>query len=226
MEDCEDTFYGHIITGPTAQTLTSFVSFNSSFTRCVRIHDPPASLPPLIPLTRFSDDADICTLSSSISSCTTSISLNFSAVSSTITIDNVLFHGCQATYYGGGFYCNKSSACTVNVTHSQFLLCSTLESATSDYYGGGGIFCQCYSSSYKTLLYVSSTNFSSCDSRDAGGAIYYQFTSNMNISLPQPLFQNLLFCDNSASYTAPDFFTHYSYVPSSVFSECYTYNAY
>ena len=47
MTDCEDTFYGRIVTGPTAQTLSSFKCKNSSFIRCTHVHSPHRTIPVL-----------------------------------------------------------------------------------------------------------------------------------------------------------------------------------
>ena len=129
----EDTFYGHLVTGPTAKTLTSFVCSNSTFTHCTRIHNPPSRHS--LSLTRFLASATCSAYTPSI--CTSSSRLTYSH---TITFTDAEFTSCSSTSYGGALYVDYflSPSDLLTLTRCSFTSCTTNYSNSTEY-GGGAV---------------------------------------------------------------------------------------
>ena len=123
----EDTFYGCLVTGPTAQTLSSFASSNCTFTRCNRIHNPPS--PTSLPFKHFlsSDDCS----STTTMTCTSTSHISYRG---SIEFTDAKFSECTAPSGGGGLLISGSSS-LLTLTRCSFIDCASTN--TTKQAGGG-----------------------------------------------------------------------------------------
>ena len=213
MSACEDPLYGHLLTGPTHLTLSSFACSNTTLTHCTHSFNPPSSHN----FSFRSGNANGCTNSSTTTSdCSSSSQLKFNYSSTTtVSFTSCLFDSCTASSSGGGL---SLSNCHATLTQCNFTDCTA-----SSYYGGG-LYVE-----KSTYLSISYSYFKSCTAKN-GGAIEWSITGAPSSGTG---FNTVLFCSNTATsnygydvylYASSSYSSYLTSYTSSLFTDCYSYN--